>query len=132
VIALVIEKDELKKNEEGEIIGYEGEGKAIAMYLVLGIIIGTVVGTTVISPAAGQANSTSDPAPVSTERDTQLMDAEAYCKARGFDWRNYVGPNSTQSGQLSITCYPESGDSWTTYYFNLNMTKIDAEVTVKR
>lgn len=115
---MVIEEDELRYNEDGEIIGYEGEGRAILMYIALGVIFGFMAGLAIAGPEQ-----------VVLQSDTRLPNAETYCQKQGFDWGTYTGGTSIEPDELGIVCHPEEDGTWTTYYFDLNMTQIDKQVT---
>jgi hypothetical protein len=123
-----IPKEDIEWNEEGEMIGYKGEGSIILICISIGLIFGMIFGTVFNTGVDTLAGSDE----VVIETPNQLPDAENYCQKQGFDFGLYGGSNGIQGDTLSITCYPEEDGSHTTYYFDLNMTKIDTEVTTTR
>lgn len=69
------------------------------------------------------------PSSIELETASALPNARTYCQEQGFDWGTYSDSKGISGDTLSITCYPEEDGSWTTYYFDLNMSVIDKEVT---
>ena len=66
------------------------------------------------------------------EARVELPNADTYCEDWGFDPGTYGGPKMIEPDMLSITCHPEQDGTWTTYYFNLNMERIDTKTTTTR
>lgn len=97
---------------------------AFSLGIVLGISFGVVFATGVDTLAG--------PDEVVIETPNQLPNADDYCQKQGFDFGLYGGSKGIEGDTLSITCYPEEDGSHTSYYFDLNMSKIDTEVTTTR
>ena len=108
---MVIEEDELIRNEDGEIVRYEGEGKAVAVFFTLGLIYGLLIGALFI-PIPDQAQHQEDP---------YLMGDDRFCEEHNFENGYYtdtvrapmeVALNST----VGIRCYNSTGshlnDTW--------------------
>lgn len=112
---MAIEEDELIRNEDGDIIGYEGEGAAILTYISLGLTFGLLIGLLFFS------------GDTVIKTDAKLTDARDYCQHRGFDWGLYTGGPGISGKKLGITCHPEKDGSYTKFYFDLNMTQIGKE-----
>ena len=63
----------------------------------------------------------------------ELPDATEYCNDLGYGSHGRYGSGKIGSSDtLSITCHPEEDGTWTSYYFDLNMTLVDSEETVRR
>ena len=59
---------------------------------------------------------------------TVLPHAGDYCRAHGFEWGKYTSGKGIREDSIAIVCHPEQDDTWTRYYFDLNMNRVDTEV----